>query len=204
MAGVTLCRHPLFAAVLLWLVVRDPVVLTCGVFFELLWMDLFYVGAYVPPMGLLSFCAFYAALTVSGATPQTQLWLLVCSLPLASLGARLENRIRHAQDVCYHTLMQSVAQGRGIEAKLETIIGDAFALQTMLGFGLCFAAVLVLTGIAFILAQVPLPPLPFGKDTPWPYLWCLASMGALAALRLPMAVACFAACCIAVGAVLVF
>lgn len=157
--GLGLARHPLFAGLLWWLAHGDVMLaLPAAVFFELLWLDSFYVGTYVPPQGLLAYLLFLPlALTFNLLYPQETVLLLVLCLPAAMLGARAELWLRarfggRGYEKLLQVLSLEASPGLPVQAAPQT--GDAVltarirsaqtadTVQTTLG-GIISSAVLI-------------------------------------------------------------
>ncbi|PKN31367.1 MAG: hypothetical protein CVU63_24290, partial [Deltaproteobacteria bacterium HGW-Deltaproteobacteria-20] len=65
--------------------------MSAGIFFELLWLDLFPAGTYIPPQALLS---LIATLTILACLPDADMrstvLVVIATLPLAYLGAWID------------------------------------------------------------------------------------------------------------------
>lgn len=174
-------QRPLLAA-LLWAGLSSSLqpALSLGIFFELLWLDLFPAGTFIPPQSLL---ALTTALTLLSCLPTADMCatalILVATLPLASFGAWVEQRYRTHQNKSYTALTSwNSRKGTHHYAPKKLIcraVGELFLLHFVL-FGVSVAALLL-----FLRPMIVL--LGNGPQPTWPMLWLVASLGALLALR---------------------
>jgi PTS system mannose-specific IIC component len=173
---------------MLWslLTFRLQPAMSAGIFFELLWLDLFPAGTFIPPHGLLSLSAVLAVLAcLPDPDMRVTALVLVMALPLAYLGAWAEQRYRKRQNLSYNSLI--IWNRRGVthpytpDRLVFQALGELFAL----GFALYMAGAAALLACAR-LAQ---PLLAGGVQPTWPMLWVGACGGAVLALRLPRAYA---------------
>lgn len=160
--------------------------MSAGIFFELLWLDLFPAGTFIPPHALLSLTATLTVLAcLPDADMRTTALLLVATLPLAYLGAWVEQRYRKRQNTSYNKLItwnrQSVAHAYTPNRLIMQALAEKFLLNFFL-FALCVLPLLA--------ALRPLQPwLSSGPQPSWPMLWIVAGIGAVLALRLRKAYA---------------
>lgn len=172
--------------------------MSAGIFFELLWLDLFPAGTFIPPHGLLALSAVLGAMTcLPDADMRTTTLALVLALPLAYMGAWVEQRYRKRQNLSYNRLI--IWNRRGVthpytpDRLIFQALGETFAL----GFALylpCAAGLLAIVRLAG-------PWVSGGPQPTWPMLWIGGCSGAVLALRLPRAYA-VAGASLVVGALL--
>lgn len=152
-----------------------------GIFFELLWLDLFPAGTVIPPHALF---ALTASLTVLAGLDEPNMRLavliLVASFPLAFFGAWVEHAYRVRQNLNF-TVLLTWSRRKSTDASLQTPIihralGEQFALCGGI-FVLCASALLALT-------RVLGPWIEKGVQPEWFMLWAGASIGAILALRI--------------------
>lgn len=202
--GFALCRHPLTAGILFWLVTGDVNLLFIAVFFELLWLDLFYVGTFVPPDGLFAYLvAAPTVMSLGLGTPQTACLLLLAALPFAALVAKFEGRVRMTQSRAYKEL-NAVIDARGnIPRAARGVWRKAFSRIVFFGFLFYALAAMALYGFASLWLWY------FGSIyrvawANWGILLCLAALGGLLALRIPWARVCFGASVLVSGGIYMF
>lgn len=173
-------HRPLFAAGLWALVTwQTQPAISVGIFFELLWLDLFPAGTFIPPHGVL---ALAAALTLLACLPDPDTRLivlvLVCTMPLGYLGAWAEQRYRRRQNLSYNAL---IAWNRHrASLRPEALTRLALAETLALKFGM------------FLLCLLPMLPalrmvrpwIESGPQPSWPMLWAAACLGGILSLRI--------------------
>ncbi|MDL2306664.1 hypothetical protein LJC48_01360 [Desulfovibrio sp. OttesenSCG-928-C06] len=211
--SLVFCRHPIFAGLLWWLFGGSPeIAIPAAIFFELIWLDSFYVGTYVPPLALLPYLVFLPLTAIFNlTTPQQSVLLLVLCLPLASLGARVENRLRKYQGGDYHKLQEAVAGSGDIAAVLGRSVRNALLRQSLVFGCLYLVSAMVIFGIVWLFG-VRLQLWPTGAPLPeglwgmpagpvqWGMLWTVAAVGGLLALRIRWAQGTFVAGVVALAA----
>ncbi len=184
-------HRPIFAA-LLWagLTFSLQPAMSAGIFFELLWLDLFPAGTFIPPHALFSLTA---TLTLLACLPDADMrvtaLIVMGTLPLAYLGAWAEQLHRKRQNACYNQLL-TWNRSSGVELFAPNrltvrALGEIFALNFTVFF-LCLIP--LLSG-----ARLLQPLLSGGAQPTWPMLWIGACAGAILALRVPRAYALAAA-----------
>jgi PTS system mannose-specific IIC component len=224
--GLILCRHPLTAGIILWLITGDNNLLLAAVFFELFWLDLFHAGTYVPSDSLFAYLVF-APLPLYFNLPGTEsfAFALPLCLPLAPLSARAERFLRQRQSSFYHQLNKAIdkdppclkngsgengktaedpASGRSpVSLAMENIILRGMCQVLLLGAGFYAVSALGVWAAAGLLLK-NLTAACILSWCNWGFLLCLASLGGLMALRIPAAMACFIACVVVLGGFFVF
>lgn len=186
----SLLHRPITAALLWGAATADAAVIPIGIFFELLWLDLFPAGAYVPPNGLLAF-------TLAAATlrhiPHPSMFLamavLLGSAMCAHGAASIELFSRKRQDRALMRLADTNRRSRMILFNPDSIVFRAVAEQWVLGWALFLACALVMRIGLGILGLFPLPATPVS----WPVLLAPAFMGGVLSLRTHRALATAAA-----------
>jgi hypothetical protein len=152
----------------------------------LLWLDLFPAGTYIPPHALISLTA---TLTLLACLPDADMRLtalvVVATLPLAYLGAWVEQMHRKRQNACYNQLLIWNRSGDARVFAPERLTARALVEIFAINF-----AVLFFSLIPLLLGARMLQPLLAGGVQPtWPMLWIGACAGAILALRVPRAYA---------------
>lgn len=202
--GILICRHPIAAGIVLWLITGDFNLLLAAVFFELLWLDLFYVGTYVPPDNLFAYLLFVPLITVMGLSqPQDICVVLLACLPFAALFGKLETGVRLRESVSHKRINQVVDARGDIEAAASEIIRHSLGGLVLLCFMVYSLAAMLLYGTAALWIWR------FGavyriEWAGWGFLLCLAAMGGLLSLRIAWARVCFGACVLVAGGLYIF
>lgn len=111
--------------------------------------------------------------------------IVVASLPLAYLGAWVEQRYRKRQNLSHNQLMTWNRRHAVHPYTPDRLVIRALFELLVLNFLLHLACVLALLP----LLRTLLPWLPGGPQPSWPMLWLAAAAGAILALRLPRAYA---------------
>jgi PTS system mannose-specific IIC component len=180
-------HRPLFAA-LLWagLSFNLQPALSAGIFFELLWLDLFPAGTYIPPQALFSLAATLTILAcLPDADMRTTVLVVITTLPLAYLGAWIEQIYRKRQNAGYNQLLIWNRKGNtGIFAphRLTARALVEFFLLNFFLFWLCLVPLLI--GLKAVR-----PWIAGGPQPTWTMLWIAACAGAILALRVRKAYA---------------
>jgi len=153
-----------------------------GIFFELLWLDIFPAGTIIPPNSLAPTLSSLCVMHLLGVTsPAMAVVILFASLPFGRLFARLERYHRQYENDAFNKLMLWTKHP-------ERLSGPVALTRSSL------AVMLPLSGVAFALAvsallalmHVLLPRVsPYLGDLPltWTHLWVVGSIGALLSLR---------------------
>jgi PTS system mannose-specific IIC component len=202
--GLIICRHPLFAGAVLWLVFRDDNLLLAALFFELFWLDLFHAGTFVPPDSMLSLLVFVPLTRMfSLESPEDFTAALLCCLPLAELGARLDQHLRRLRSAAHEALNNSVRNSGDIVGFMDGMVGRGLYSMILLRL-LLYALALSFLGAVFYYLRVH-----FGSvcRTPWSTWGALlgfAALGGVLALRIPAALICFVVSAVVLGLFFLF
>ncbi len=174
------------------------VALGVGIFFELFWLDAIPAGTHIPPnSALTTIMCLGLASYFSLHSPSELPVLLAISLPLARLGARVENWRRRRLDLDYDRFMRWVDQGEacltggGGQPRLECItpgqlIWKAASRLWLTNFVICFG---LFMGIAMLLRLLEVPQLLHGLglnahgSVTWGHCWLAAALGGALSLR---------------------
>jgi PTS system mannose-specific IIC component len=201
-------RHPIFAGLIWWLISGDVTAIPPAIFFELAWLDLFYVGTYVPPSAMLGYLVYYPlTLLFNLYLPQQAVLLLVLCLPLPALGAKAEIWLRMRQGLStYDALLEAVDAEKNIQETLvkgilhylaHRITLAAFVYLCCIGllfFALWFAGVYLGAWPVGWSAYGPVTYDPRNVTdvlNNWGAVWAVGSVGALLSLRIRPAKICF-------------
>jgi PTS system mannose-specific IIC component len=220
-AGLALVffRHPIFAGLIWWLVTGELTAVYAAIFFELAWLDLFYVGTYVPPNAMLGYLVYLPlTLCFNLQIPQHSLLLLILCLPLPALGAKVEiwQRTRYGAKA-YHALVNAVNAENNIAGVLNKVINSSIACWIII-FAVLYLCCSGFMFFALWFLGVFLQVWPVGWFTNaglaynphdltgilnnWGPIWAAGSVGALLSLRIRLAKVCFLAGAMGVAVVL--
>lgn len=153
-----------------------------SLFFELLWLDIFPAGTIIPPQSLAPALASLAVLRHLGVTePALAAVVMLASLPLGRLFARLERYHRQYENEAYNHLMHWAKRPESPHGPLPLTRNSILVMfpvnATVFALVLaCLLAVLppLLHRLSPVLGNIPLR---------WPHLWVVASIGAVLSLR---------------------
>lgn len=175
-------HHPLFAAAI-WgfLTWQAQPALSIGIFFELLWLDLFPAGTFIPPNATFS---LLVSLTLLACLPDPDMRLialvLICSVPLAYLSAWIEQRYRRRQNLSYNSLITWTRnQKRPFWFSPKNLTRLALIEIFTLNLGFFFLCLIPL----LLFFRSVRPWIELGPQPTWPMLWAIACLGALLSLR---------------------
>lgn len=161
----------------------DPrTALGIALFFELLWIDLFPAGTFIPPHLVASTSAGLAlASALRLAAPQDVLLCLLLTVPLGPAGAKFEQLLRTWQNRHYNELVR-LARQPGIAFAPERILVRSMvetSFCALVVFALALAFLFSLVGHALPLWRELLPAGRIG----WVHIWLAASLGGVLAIR---------------------
>ncbi|MFV0422838.1 hypothetical protein [Oleidesulfovibrio sp.] len=176
--------------------------LKLAVFFELLWLDLFPAGTYIPPNVVACLLLTIAGSEYFGLRSSEEIAVpLLLSLPAAFISSKIEYIHRAMQDKSYNRALSWGRAGRGAAfagdretAPYGMIIwkatGELLAMQAVF----FMLSLLVLIGTIIGLSSL-MGHLPFIEGVSWNSLWFVSAVGGVLAVRIPRAYAIFIATC---------
>lgn len=181
--NVGFLERPLLVG-LAWALITGDVRTAMGVslFFELLWIDLFPAGTYVPPHLVAATCAGLSLASGFGlSSPQDVLLCLLLAMPLGPVGAKLEDLLRTWQNRHYNTLVRVARQPDTSFAPERLILRSLLetALCSLIAFSLLLALLYAVLPRVLPVWHGMLPPARLG----WVHLWLAASLGGVLAIR---------------------
>jgi len=155
-----------------------------GIFFELVWLDFFPAGTFIPPHNILPpFLTLALANFFDITYPGNLIPLLFLTFPTAWLGTRMENWQRKLQNLNYNKLYYWADQEHS-SFKPEALVVRSLIQLVILNIILylvCFTIIFVIIEYTY----------PFWSDIfegfKWPYLWLVALVGGILSLRIPRA-----------------
>ena len=153
-----------------------------ALFFELLWIDLFPAGTFVPPHLVAATFAGLSLTSAFGLTaPQDALLCILLATPLGPVGAKLEDLLRSWQNRHYNTLVRVARQADVAFAPERLIVRSLVetAACSLAAFSLALALLYAVLPRVLPLWHGMLPPARLG----WVHLWLAASLGGVLAIR---------------------
>ncbi|MDO9083243.1 MAG: PTS sugar transporter subunit IIC [Humidesulfovibrio sp.] len=169
-----------------------------AIFYELLWLDFLPVGTFIPPhMTAAAFTGLALATYFGLDTPPLVFTALICGLPMAWLGARLDRNLRDRLNRSYGAVLHWLRKPAGVDVPgkliLRTLLGKLLVSWLFFLVGAGMLAVLlrfVLNQYAGFLA---------GLELTWPQFLIAASIGGLLSLRLRSLYLSVGVCAVALG-----
>lgn len=187
-----LLERPLVAGALWGLVTGDYATsLKIAVFFELFWLDNIPAGTYIPPHILASTFAALALTTSFGFTDASKVMcILIVCIPLAHIGAWLENSLRQWHNHGYYKLLNWARKGKSGDDVPRRLVVQSILRTLSTSWLFFWTSTVILHYILRIFfhkwGEVITP-----VEIQWSFLWIAASLGGLLALRLRKAYAIF-------------
>lgn len=160
-------------------------VMYIAVFFELLWIDFIPAGTFIPPNAIFCVLATAVIVEIFSLEFASQIFpVMMATIPIAFLCSWLEGMQRTAQNKNYNVILQ---QSRKNPAQYKA--GDII-MTSVIQLLLIYLVVGVagIYGLALLLEKT-YAYLPVRDYLPWPHLLMIASVSALAALRIKKAYA---------------
>lgn len=160
-----------------------PTCLYIAIFYELLWLDFIPVGTFIPPhMTAAAFTGLALATYFGLDSPPLVFLALVCGLPMAWLGARLDRYLRDRLNRSYSGILHWVRKPAGDDVPSKLILRTLFGkLLVSWLFFLTGAGVLAVL-LRFVLNQYS--GFLLDTDLSWNQFLIAASIGGLLSLRL--------------------
>jgi len=110
---------------------------------------------------------------------------LLTAVPLAYLGSLLEARYRKRQNLSYNALLHWNRRSRKSFFTPQRLVVLAICEQ----FGMYLVLFAILVGGLLCVLNLIVPLLGVGSQPSWPFLWAVASLGAIFSLRIRQAYA---------------
>jgi PTS system mannose-specific IIC component len=167
-----------------------------GIFFELIWLDFFPAGTFIPPHQILpTFLSLSLASYLEIYSPENVMPILFLTLPLAWIGTRLEHWQRNLQNKNYNKLVRWTDHEPDSFRPESLVLGSLvqIALFNCILFVVCFVVLFVILEYVFIFWSGRF------EGLAWSYLWLTACVGGILSLRIRRAYEVFVVC---VGVVL--
>nr|WP_279614509.1 PTS sugar transporter subunit IIC [Desulfonatronovibrio hydrogenovorans] len=149
-------------------------------FFELLWIDLIPAGTFIPPNAIFCVAATMVVVEIYSLSDTSQIFpIMVMTIPVAILFSILEGKQRKAQNKNYNIILQ---QSRKTAARYnpQSMINSSLIQLLLIYLTVGTAAIY---GLVFIYEHLS-PYLVHRDYLSWPLLLLMASISALAALRI--------------------
>lgn len=158
--------------------------LSLAVFHELLWLDLFPAGTYIPPNGVLS---LLLCLVVAGrfnlSSPDLLAVPLLLVLPAALCGAQLEYLLRKRENRQYNAILHW-----GRQPAMDQTLPSGIVRSSLLWHGLAqfcmFVAWSLVLDVTIRVFAAAFGYIPRVNGVLWGHLWFVAGLGGLLALRI--------------------
>lgn len=180
-----------------------------AIFYEIVWLDLFPAGTYVPPNGSLSVFLLLCFVYVIGfhgdgavPSPADILLPLLLAMPAAECSSRVESYLRHLNNTRYEALLshtssesqqspQFLQSPQSPQKLIMASLAQAFFVH-MASFILCFLVLFVtFWAVQACLGYFPQQFIHLNENlqqiVTWPMLWFGALLGSLLALRIKKA-----------------
>lgn len=154
-----------------------------SIFYELLWLDFIPVGTFIPPHMTAAAFAGLALATYFGIDAPPLVFLaLVCGLPMAWLGAKLDRNLRDRLNRSYSGILHWVRKPAGDDVPgkliLRTLLGKLLVSWLFFFIGVGLLSIL----LRFVLNQYSA--MLVNLDLNWNQFLIAASIGGLLSLRL--------------------
>ncbi len=167
-----------------WGAITGDFTVSLGVslFFELVWLDLFPAGTIIPPQSLAPTLASLAVAHHFGITqPSVAALVMVASLPLGLLFARLERYHRQYENRAHSSLLAWARYPARSSGPVRLTRGSILVMAplNMAVFALSLILLTVFTAVLLPMASPLLGRIPMT----WPHLWVIASIGVVLSLR---------------------
>lgn len=157
-----------------------------AIFFELFWLDLIPFGTFIPPHLTAATFSALALTTYFGLDhPARIMGVIFASMPLAWLGAKVDETLRERGSGNYNKLL-TWARNPQSENLPGSLILQSVAWNFILSWSTFFVAILILKYFFEIFFSM-YPGLLTSIDITWSHLWIAATLGGLMALRLKRA-----------------
>lgn len=169
-----------------------------AIFYELLWLDFIPVGTFIPPHMTAAVFTGLALATYFGLdAPPLVFTALVCGLPMAWLGARVDRSLRDRLSLSYSGVLHWLRRPADDDVPGRLILRTLFGklLVSWLFFVLGAGTLAVL--LRFALNQYS--GLLAGLELTWPHFLIAASIGGLLSLRLRSLYLSVGVCAVALG-----
>lgn len=158
-------------------------VMYVAVFFELLWVDIIPAGTFIPPNAIFCVVATICLMEIFGLTHTSQiLATMIMTIPIAFLSSWLEGIERTGQNKNYNVILQQTRKAPARyrpDLMIRTSVLRSFFIYLITGL----LGIYLLMGIfSRIHIYIPLE-----NVIQWPHLLLIASVSALAALRIKKA-----------------
>lgn len=158
-----------------------PANLCIAVFYELIWLDLIFVGTYIPPQaGLVTLVSLALVTGLELFSPARIGLLLFLVLPFAYLASFLERRQRKWQNKELTNLLHAVRSRNTRDFQPGMVI--ARSLVTQFASSICVLLVsLYMCAAVFRFVETTMS---FHPPLTWPMLWLAVSLAAVLSIRI--------------------
>ena len=172
-----------------------------GIFFELLWLDSFPAGTYIPPQRQFP---LFMTLAISSNIPITNpslfYLLLLTTIPFAHIGKWLERFHRVTQNKGYDKITEKITTlpSYHLGPRLIKSLMQLLLINITVFFISC---IIVMKALTIIYRYIPLSS---GTEVNWPAIWAISFIGGILSLRIKMSYLTFIVSYVALAIILVF
>lgn len=155
-----------------------------AVFHELVWLDLFPAGTYIPPNGVLSLLlGLLLARQFGLTTPPEMVVPLLLTLPAALCGAHVEYLLRRGENLHYNKMLhwgrQPIASSLLLVRIVRRSVYTHALAQALLFLGWAFVLYITISALSAYMGYIPRV-----KGITWEYIWFAGAVGGVLALRI--------------------
>ncbi len=173
--------RPLFLALCWSAFFPHPANFFIAVFYELIWLDLIFVGTYIPPQAGFATLACLALVTgLELFFPARICLVLFLVLPFAYLASFLERQQRKWQNREFTNLLHSVRSPRLCEFQPQKVILRCLVTQFVCNMCVMLVCLFVCVAVFGLVENIVF----FRPPVTWPILWLVASVPAVLSIRI--------------------
>lgn len=190
---IALLDRPLFVAGIWGVCTGDwALAVSLGIFFELFFMDLLGAGTYIPPSGVFSLLLCLLLADSFALSPQAVPVLpVVATLPLAGLGARLEQWFRQRRVKLHNFFVEDGQMERPVSllsiiASISELWVGQVLLFVLVSLGLFWVGQAALAVFNFLSLPSYLSSAS-AWPVSWPVFWLVGALGGVLSLRVKKA-----------------
>ncbi|MDK2920844.1 MAG: mannose system component [Desulfonauticus sp.] len=158
---------------------QKDISLNLGIFFELLWLDLFPAGTFIPPQSVYAVLLTLSISYIFALKNISQLWALIIITNLFSyICVFIESQSRLQDNLSYNKLLKRIKSKDDL--KLSSIIRMSIFRSIVYNFIFFYLSLIVI----FNFYKTILPFIPEIKFINWNVLWIVAAIGSILSLRI--------------------
>lgn len=155
--------------------------ISIAIFFELLWLDFFPAGTFIPPNhAFITFLCLVVSQTLGLKSPVQILPVIIICLPLSWVGTKIELKYRLWQNTIHDKLLQD-SNNDLQHIQTDKLVKQALIHITLINsFLFIISSLLIYYIMSFILIHWPNEI----KNLTWAHLWSAALIGGILSLRI--------------------